>query len=501
MKMRILPPAIVLIASGCTLSTQSVTPQRPLQFLLVNDVYVGDTLRDGTGGLARVATLRQDLTSNGPVIFFLAGDVLSPSLLSKWYNGKQMVEFFNTTGLDYATFGNHEFDLDRDTLIARIRESRFKWVDTNCILASGDPFPGVARWDTTTVAGTKIGIFGITIVENYRRYVKCVNEDSTAHVAIGQLKAAGAQLIIGLTHQSRSADSSILANEPDLDLILGGHEHKWQEVQIGNRIVVKADANSRTAQIITVTPAGNRWAEIHRRVEINKSIAMDPGIQALAQRWNDTLTRRAGPVHVIAMTPVALDLRDEDQRRGETVFGDIATDAFRAGTAADVAVIASGSMRYDDVIAPGAITNHTLESVFLFANETRILHFQINGARLREVLEHGLSRGAVGWGGWLQVSGVHYTWDPSRPAGSRIVGEITRDNGTVIAPADTLEFAFNDFSVCENGDGYQLPEGKGACANLAQAPRSVDLIAQYISSHNNGVVVPAAQNRINPISR
>ena len=34
-----------------------------------------------------------------------------------------MVEALNAAKLDYATFGNHEFELPRDTLIARIAES------------------------------------------------------------------------------------------------------------------------------------------------------------------------------------------------------------------------------------------------------------------------------------------------------------------------------------------------------------------------------------------
>ena len=48
--------------------------------LAVNgDVYVTDTLRDGRGGLARVAYLRDSIerVTGQPVLFMLAGDVLS----------------------------------------------------------------------------------------------------------------------------------------------------------------------------------------------------------------------------------------------------------------------------------------------------------------------------------------------------------------------------------------------------------------------------------------
>ena len=42
-------------------------PLNPVRFLLVNDVYVADTMADGNGGLARVATVRRRLADQGPV--------------------------------------------------------------------------------------------------------------------------------------------------------------------------------------------------------------------------------------------------------------------------------------------------------------------------------------------------------------------------------------------------------------------------------------------------
>ena len=41
-------------------------------------------------------------------------------MLTKFYGGRQMVDALNAAKLDYATFGNHEFDFAVDTLVARI---------------------------------------------------------------------------------------------------------------------------------------------------------------------------------------------------------------------------------------------------------------------------------------------------------------------------------------------------------------------------------------------
>ena len=91
--------ALLLVSAACRPATApSTTPvaarERPVRLLLVNDVYASDTLRDGSGSLARVAAWRDSVeqTSGERVLFLLAGDLFSPSLLSKWYFGAQMVE-------------------------------------------------------------------------------------------------------------------------------------------------------------------------------------------------------------------------------------------------------------------------------------------------------------------------------------------------------------------------------------------------------------------------
>jgi 5'-nucleotidase len=114
----------VLLASS-VLTAACRAPQareQTVRMLLVNDVYVTDTLRDGRGGLARVAALRDSIErANGEkVLFVLAGDVLSPSVLGKWYGGAQMVDGFNAARLDLATLGNHEFDGSRANRVTRL---------------------------------------------------------------------------------------------------------------------------------------------------------------------------------------------------------------------------------------------------------------------------------------------------------------------------------------------------------------------------------------------
>ncbi len=505
-RIRGIAAASAIVASGCrTAPAPTPTPSTgvaqapmpaPLRFLLINDVYFADTLRNGTGGLARVAWLKDSLAKTGPVTFVLAGDFMSPSLLSKWYRGAQMLEMLNAAGVDLVTFGNHEFELDKDTLISRVANSKFKWTSANCMQASGEPFPGVSKWDTATINGTKVGVFGVTLVADYRRYVKCFNADSSAHAAIAALKVAGAQIVYGLTHQTLQADSALLTREPALDFILGGHEHERHRILIGEKRLLKADANSRSAQFLTLTHSDAGWVQGDRLIEIDRTLPMQPATQAIVKRWQDSLVKRLGPEKVVATTTFDIDGRDEVNRARESPLGDLVTDAIRLGTGADAAIMNSGTMRIDDVLPAGPITNYQIESIFLFPDETRIMVFPITGARLREILEHGVAPTSVGKGPYLQVSGLKYSWDPAKPEGSRITGDIRKSDGTVVKATDTIRLAFNVYPACESGDGYSVPEAKAACDARASGSRSVDLLMMHITERLGGNVSPPPAGRV-----
>lgn len=453
-------------------------------------------MSDGRGGLARVATVHTRLVDQGPILFVLAGDVLSPSLLSKYYGGRQMVEALNAAKLDYATFGNHEFELEHDTLVARIAASNFKWISSNCTETNGTPFPKVLPWDTLRVSGHKVGLFGLTLIGNYRRYVRCVNPDSAAHVAIDTLSALGADLIVAITHQTVTADRDLLSREPKLDLVLGGHEHEAHDSVVSGRHVLKADANARTAQFVTLWGGKGQWRQAVGLVPIDSRLPSDTAVSRVVEAWDDSLRQRLGPERAVATTTAPIDARDEVSRKRESALGDLVADAIRAETGADVALINAGSMRLDDVIRAGSLTNYQLESIFLFPDETRIVSFPVAGERLRELLEHGVSDSALGKGGFLQVSGVTFTYDPARPSGKRLVGDIRRAGGGPISAGDTVRVAFDVYPACQGGDGYKVPEAAASCPAGNSAPRAVDLLMRYIVDSLGGQVKPPSDGRI-----
>ena len=479
-----------LLASlaACMGSAPPPVPLKPVRFLLINDVYVADTMTDGRGGLARVATVRQRLADQGPILFVLAGDVLSPSLMSKYYGGQQMVDALNAAHLDYATLGNHEFDLELDTLVARIAQSKFKWISSNCTLASGAPLPKVLPWDTLRVSGHKVGLFAVTLQGNYPSSSRCTDPDSAAQRVVETLSSEGADLIVGLTHQTVQADRDLLAREPRVDLILGGHEHEALDSTVSGRHVAKADANARSAQFATLWGGKGSWRQALGLVRIDAGLPPDSAVSQVVAAWKDSIQHRLGPHRQVATTGVPIDPDRSLSRRSESMLGSLVTDAIRSGTETDVALLNSGTLRLDEVIRPGPITNYQLEAIFPFADQTRIVTFPMTGARLRSLLEHSVSDRVLGTGGFLQVSGVSFTFDPARPSGKRVTGLVRRTNGSTLEAGDSVRVSFGVYSACRGGDGYKVPEAATACARQMSAPRAVDLLMRYIADSLNGQI-------------
>src|SRR5712691_10382555 len=220
--------------------------------LQVNDVYQFAPVDGGTrGGLARVLTLRKQIISESPhTLFLLAGDTISPSVESITYQGKQMIEAWNSSGLDYATFGNHDFDFGADVLRERMRESHFKWLAANVIdKKTGKTFADTPEFIVREFEGVKIGIFGIVLQETLQTSRPGPNVDiqdpcATAARLIPKIHAAGAEVIVAITHETIGDDKKF-ARCSGVDVVIGGHEHTLLESMSGHAPIFKMDADAR----------------------------------------------------------------------------------------------------------------------------------------------------------------------------------------------------------------------------------------------------------------
>src|SRR5262245_14655795 len=136
---------ITLVATSCSAARRG--PAAPdlvhLSILQVNDIYSLEPVDEGRrGGMVRLASLAKKLRAQNPnTLFLVGGDFLSPSILSTYLKGRQMIAALDALGVDAVTIGNHEFDFGPAVLAERMRESRFAWVSSNVRdKRSGGPF-------------------------------------------------------------------------------------------------------------------------------------------------------------------------------------------------------------------------------------------------------------------------------------------------------------------------------------------------------------------------
>ncbi|MHC5542688.1 metallophosphoesterase, partial [Singulisphaera rosea] len=319
-----------------------VAEEIEFNLLQINDVYeIARSLGDRLGGLSRVATIRKELVKDNPNTFtVLAGDALSPSAMgTASYEGdelagRQMVAVLNTMGLDFATFGNHELDLKKDQLLARVRESSFTWISSNVTDATANPFPGVPRNRVLRIEGkhggvVRVGLIGLTIDSTKADYARY---DSPYRACLEQIDAlkGHCDILVAITHLDLEQDKQLAAAFPELHLILGGHEHDRQyafEERVPYRApVAKADFNVHSVFVHRL-----RFDTVTRRLEIvsklravDESIKDDSRTLNVANYWRKLafagLKEALGqdPEAQIGSTQVKLDGREAAVRSGST---------------------------------------------------------------------------------------------------------------------------------------------------------------------------------------
>ncbi len=491
---------VLLLAAACSMAPKPgnaparLGPKAHFSILQVNDTYKIEGLeKGGVGGFARLRTLRRQLEEGGRKLLLLhAGDFLFPSVMSKYLRADPMIRVLNLMDGDagaydenlVVVFGNHEFDdLDPGLLLGRIAQSDFAWVSSNTRYlsggnSSGEPFSkrlaNVHDLLVKEIDGVKIGLFGITLDVQKPPYTAYDYAPESRRALIGNaiadLKKEGATVIIALTHQNFDQDQWLAHEFPDVNLIVGGHEHFYLEKQIGNTWITKADADCKTAIVheVRVFPDGKVETR-HRKIELDDKIEKDAPMNAEVDRQLDRLARvfqKSGKDlnQVLGQTENLLEGVEPAVRGRETALGNFLADIIRERMKADIAFINGGGIRINDNIPPGPVTVYDMEGIFYYDNQ--LASFELTGAQLLDILRNSVSKSHLGDGRFLQVSGIRFRYHVKTSAGKPSYSiepadvEIKARGASVYASLDVnkkYRAASTDF-IWEKGysDGYEL---------------------------------------------
>jgi 5'-nucleotidase len=466
----------------------------PVTFLQINDVYSTIPV-DGAGGLARVATIKQRLREAGRTPFLiLAGDFLSPSVASSVFKGEQMVAALNAAGLDMATLGNHEFDFGDDVLIERMKQATWQWVVSNVVdRRTGKPIGGAEPFVIRSFGTLKVGFIGLCLTtseisDDKLSHTRLLDPVATAGRYIPILQRQGAQVIVAVTHLAFADDRRLIERFPQIDLVIGGHEHFPITAIEEQAFISKAGSDARYVARIDVgrRPSGTveRFFEM---IPVTADLPDEPRTAEVVKTYEARLGKELDVV--VGETTVPLDAGSVRLRATEEPIGNLFADALRAETGADIALINSGSIRGDRVYPAGPLTRRTILAMHPFGNVITVV--EVTGTVLLEALNAGVSKLPSSAGQFPQVSGVSFSVDAFGTPGNRVSDVAV--NGRPLSADKRYTLAVPDY-VLKGGDGYTMLAGQHVVMTPEQGVLLVTALEKYLTAKKS--VSPKVEGRI-----
>jgi 2',3'-cyclic-nucleotide 2'-phosphodiesterase (5'-nucleotidase family) len=465
-----------------------------LTILQVNDVYSTVPV-NGMGGLARVATIKRDLATAGRTpLLMIGGDFLSSSVASTVFKGEQMVAALNAAGLDIATLGNHEFDFGVDLLLTRMAQAKWQWVLSNVIdRQTGAPLGGAAPYLIRSYGGMTVGILGACIEsEGILPHIRERVEIVDPFVAIGrylpELKRQGANVIVLLTHLNFATDRALATRFPEIDVIVGGHEHYPIVAFSGRTLISKAGMDARFVARIDLDKTGDAPLDrFYELIPVTSAVKDDPATAEVVNEWEGRLGTEMNTS--LGTTRAPLDAVEPGIRAGETNLGDFLADAMRRQVGADVGILNSGGIRGNRLYPAGSVSRRTLLEIHPFSNV--ICKIEVTGRVLLEALNMGVSKLPAANGAFPQVSGMTMRVNVAAPSGAR-VQEVKVDGG--LLDLDKIyTLALPDF-VLDGGDGYTMFGASRVLIDKSSGTLIIDAVERAIAER--GVIDPQVDGRI-----
>ncbi len=321
--------------------------------------------------------------------------------------------------------------------------------------ASGGAFPGVSSHTVLTGRNggrqVRIGIVGVTLNSNPQPFVSYADPIDSFRKEIEALRGQ-ADVVVGLTHLAFEQDQALAEALPEVDLILGGHEHENTRAYRGTDFtpILKADANARTVYVhrLTWDTARKSLAVDSRLVIVSADVPEDPEVAKVVSDWEEkgfTGFRQQGfePAEQVAVTTVALDGREASVRNKATELTDLLARAFQAeAQGSELALYNGGSIRIDDVLPAGPVTQYDVIRILPFGG--KVLTADIQGSLLARALDQGLAN--RGKGGFLQTANV----SQSGSGGGWMVG------GQPLDSSRTYRIAINDYLATGKEQGLDF---------------------------------------------
>ncbi len=432
---------LLVLASFATLVAQDFT------ILTINDVYALRPM-EGRGGLAEFKTLLDaERAKCGHHIVTLNGDFLSPSILGYYTEGAHMVDLFNAIGIEMVCFGNHEFDFGDVALRERIDQAEFVWLGTN-VLEEGEPFAGTQGIWIQEAGGLRIGYFGIctcasAYCSNASPAIEFVPAIEAAKGAIARLDAFDVDVIIALTHLHIEEDLELAQACPEIDVILGGHDHHPFTFHNGRTLIHKSGMDAQFLGRIDLS-VEDGLVHSHWTMIPNEGFEKDREIASMITHCDHLLDEYLDEELAIATSPL------------DGPMGNLIADILCEELDTDCAIVSAGLIRNEfDVPYGGGLTRRDIVDALPFYQKA--IAIELSGSEILQVLEHGLSAIERNAPRFPHVSQMQVVYNSGAPVGERVCAVQIR--GETIDLERTYTVATTKY-MWYGGNGYASLKGK-----------------------------------------
>jgi 2',3'-cyclic-nucleotide 2'-phosphodiesterase (5'-nucleotidase family) len=301
------------------------------------------------------------------------------------------------------------------------------------------------------------------------------------------LKRGGANAIVAITHLTFAEDRALVARFPQIDLVIGGHEHYPITSVEQHALISKAGSDAKfVARIDLNRVPGGTLERFHELIPVTGAIPDEPETARVVADFESRLGKELDTV--VGTTSTPLDTTDVRLIQ-ETGLGNLIADAIRADVDAEVGLSNAGGARGSRVYAAGPLTRRTLLSIHPFGNI--VCKIAVSGKVLLGALNSGVSKLPTGAGQFPQLSGVTMTVDARGPPGNRVSD--VRVNGEPLALDRTYTVALPDF-VMKGGDNYSMFVDQKVLVDAQSGDLVVTALEKYIATKRD--VAPAVEGRI-----
>ncbi|MBC8023630.1 MAG: 5'-nucleotidase C-terminal domain-containing protein [Burkholderiales bacterium] len=472
------------------------------------------------GGVAHLAGAIRDLSRGQQhTAVVAAGDLVGASpLVSSLFHDEPTVELLSAAGLEASAVGNHEFDRGSAELMRLQSKARYQWLAANVIdKATGRTLlpPYIIR----EYGGISVAFVG-TVLRSTPQIVsrkgveglEFRDEAASVNALVPELRAKAVEAIVLLIHQGGNTSSPAAASgcedfegpitrivrrlHPAVDIVVSGHTHQAYICRLDGRLVTSAGSFGRLVTTIDVvldraTRDVSAATATNHRVD-HARFAAEPALEARVRELASLAAGRSQRVVGYVKGEFTVD----PSPAGETSLGSLVADAHLAAMRQDGARIAftnPGGLRAALVPrADGALSFGDLHTAQPFGNT--LVAMTLTGAQLIRLLESQW-RSAGDRTRLLQVAGISYAWDGSRPRGRRVDRESVRVGNEPLVQSASYRVVVNSF-LADGGDGFTIfTEG----IDRTGGPLDVEALERHIAS-THPLAAPAA-GRIRRIDR